>query len=186
MPELGGNGPEVGTGCAAVEGPSETARSVCAKLQKGIHRQGDGIEGGGIRHRLGKPELMCDAIHLPDAVPAIGSAAQIEAGEMGKRQYRFGVAVLMLDRREHHRLRLKARTPDWWRPVMRRVGIAREIATPSDLRTLQGHGRTVLRLVRWSGTPDDNRHSGADIPKRNRRPKCASHACMPPANASRC
>src|SRR5690606_13128141 len=123
------------------------AGSVGAKLQKGIHRQGDGIKRGGVRHGLRQPELMRDAIDLPDAVPAIGSTAQVEAGEMRQRQYWFGVAVHVLDGRQHHSLRLKARTPDWWRPVKRRVGIAREIATPSDPRTLQARGRTVPRTV---------------------------------------
>ena len=72
LPELGRNGPEVGTGRAAIEGPPKTARSVGAQLQKGIHRQGDGIESGCVGHRLGQPELMADATDMPNAMPPIG------------------------------------------------------------------------------------------------------------------
>src|SRR5690606_8294125 len=98
---------------------------------------------------------MRNAVRLPDAVPAIGSAAHIEAVEMRQRQYRFGVVVLVIDWRQHHGLRLKARTPDRRLPIMRRVGSAREIANPSDARTLRGRGQPPLRSMRWSGSPDD-------------------------------
>ena len=168
LPELGRNGTEVRTGRAAVEGPPKTAGSVGTQLQKGIHRQGEGIEGGG-GHRLGQPKLMFDAIHLPDTVPAIGGAAQVEAIEMRQRQGRFGVAFLVTDRGQHYRLRLQVWRPDRRLPVMRRVGIAREIATPSEPRTLQGRGQPPLRSMRWSGSPDDIRRCGASIPKRSQR-----------------
>jgi len=119
-------------------------------------------------------------------VPAIGGAAQVETVKMRQRQYRFGVAILVIDRRQHHRLRLKARTPERRLPVMRRVGIAREIASPSDARMLQARGHSAARSARWFGNPDDNRRSDADTPRQSRRPEFVSCACMPPATASRC
>nr|WP_176408598.1 hypothetical protein [Haematobacter massiliensis] len=129
---------------------------------------------------------MFDAIHLPDAVPAICGAAQVETFKMRQHQYRLGVVVFVNDRRQHHDLRLKARTPDRRLPVMRRVGIAREIATPSDARTLQGRGYPAVRSVRWSGSPDDIRRCGANIPKRSQRLECVLCAHMPPEIANRC
>ena len=83
-------------------------------------------------------------------------------------------------------LRLKARTPDRRLPIMRRVRIAREIANPNDERTLQGRGWQSLRSMRWSGSPDDIRRCGANIPKRNQRQGCALCARMPPEIANRC
>ena len=76
-----------------------------AKLQKGTQRQDDGIEGCCIQGRHRQPELMCNAIDLPDAMPTVGRAAKIELVEVGERNSGFRFTV-MLDRRQHHRLRL--------------------------------------------------------------------------------
>lgn len=42
-----------------------------AKLHVGIHRKGYGIEGGCVGNGLGQPELMPDAIDMPDAMPSV-------------------------------------------------------------------------------------------------------------------
>ena len=74
---------------------------------------------------------MRHAIDLPYTVPAIGRAAQVEAGEMGKPDYGLGRPCEMFDGRQFNGLRTKARLPEDRLPVGRRVGIAGEIATPN-------------------------------------------------------
>ena len=86
LPELGGHVAEVGARCSALEGSPEAPRRVGAKLHEVVQRQFDGVERRRIRHGLGQPELVLDAIRLPDAVPAIGGAAQVEAVEMGENE----------------------------------------------------------------------------------------------------
>lgn len=97
-PELGGHGSEIGARCPSVEGAPEATGGMSAKLHKGIHRQGCGIEGCGIGDCLRKPELMRNAVDLPEAMPAISSAAQIEVGQMRQRHYGLGRAAAMLHR----------------------------------------------------------------------------------------
>ena len=65
------------------------------------------------RERPGvKPELMRDAVSLPDAVPAILSLAEVETVEMRKRDDGFGFAIMVLQRHEPYGLRLEVWTPE--------------------------------------------------------------------------
>lgn len=66
---------EVGARWTAVDCAPEAASGMGAQFQKGIHRQRRGVESGSVGNGLWKPELVRDAIDLPDAVPAIGRLA---------------------------------------------------------------------------------------------------------------
>ena len=74
---------------------------------------------------------MRDAIDLPDSMPAIGRAAQVEAGEMGEPDYRLGRSVVMFDGGQLDGLRANAGLPEEGLPIRGRLGIAGEIATPN-------------------------------------------------------
>ena len=79
---------------------------------------------------------MRDAIHLPDAVPAIGRAAQVQVIEMCERDDGFGRVRLILDRRQNDRLWPKPWRPEQGLAIRRCVGIGWEIATPNAGRRL--------------------------------------------------
>lgn len=70
-PELRRHGAEVCARRSTIEGSPETAGGMGAKLHERIHREGYGIESGCVRHGLGQPELMRDAIDMPDAMPSV-------------------------------------------------------------------------------------------------------------------
>ena len=131
LPELRGHFPKIPARRIAAEGAPEPLGGVRAQVVKAIHRQDRGVECRCIGHGLGKPELMRHATDLPDAVPAIGGAAQIEAGEMSERDNRFRIAVMMLDGQQFHGLRPDTRIPEERLFVGGCVRVAREIATPS-------------------------------------------------------
>jgi hypothetical protein len=71
LAELRRHGAEVRAGRSPIEGPPKSAGGMGAKLHERIHRKGYGIEGRYVGHGLGQPELMRDAIHIPDAMPPI-------------------------------------------------------------------------------------------------------------------
>ena len=96
------------------------------------HKQGS--EGRAAKLTRVFAVATCDADkNLYVLTRTLGGAAQVKAIEMRQRQYWFGIAVLVIDRQQHHRLRVKIRIPDRRLRVMLRVGIAREIASPSDV-----------------------------------------------------
>jgi hypothetical protein len=53
-----------------------------AEIVEGVSRQDRAIKGSRIWNIVRQPELVCDAIDLPDTVPAILRLAQVEAVEM--------------------------------------------------------------------------------------------------------
>ncbi|GGA81690.1 hypothetical protein GCM10011385_39930 [Nitratireductor aestuarii] len=112
------------------------------QLEKGIHWQGDGIKRRRVGDRLGKPELMRDAIHAPESMPAIVRPPQIETIEVGEREARRLCAgrLRRWRRRQHDGLGLKARNPELGLPVGERFRIAGEIATPSVVRMHRAGG----------------------------------------------
>lgn len=71
LAKLRRHGAEVPAGCSAVERSPETASRTGANLHERIHREGYGIEGGCVRLGLGQPELMRNAIDMPDAMPPV-------------------------------------------------------------------------------------------------------------------
>jgi hypothetical protein len=60
----------------------QSPRRMRAQLEQRIERQSQGIDRGGFRRHLGKPELMDDPARAPRAMPAIIGTPQIEAGKM--------------------------------------------------------------------------------------------------------
>lgn len=112
---------------------------------------------------------MRDAIGPPDAMPAIGRAAQAEAIEMGELDgWTTGVGY-MRDGQQHEGVRMHARRPERSLQISRRVWIAWERATPSGAQTIPVVLRPVCRSARASGSRGDIRGCGADTPKRSRR-----------------
>lgn len=140
-----------------------------AKLHEGIHQQGSGIEGGCIGHGLGQPELMRDAIDLPDTMPSVRRVPQIKAGQMRQRHYRFCRAVPMLDGRKENNLRLEAWNPEQGLSVRWGFGVGREIATPNASRRFPVGWQPVSSSVIWSRSRDDSPHCDEDTPRRIRR-----------------
>ncbi|SBW13907.1 hypothetical protein BR10RB9215_C10723 [Brucella sp. 10RB9215] len=69
--KLRGHGAEVCAWRSPIQGSPEATRSMGAKLHVGIHRKGYGIKSGCVGHGLGQPELMRDAIDMPDAMPSV-------------------------------------------------------------------------------------------------------------------
>lgn len=134
LPELGRQGPKIGTGWAASERAPETAGGVSAQFKKGIHRQGGGIEGRGVGNGLGQPELMRNAVDLPDAMPPIRRSAQIKTVEMRQRDDWLRLVVAILHCGEHYRLRLEARIPEQGLPIGWSFRIGWKIATPNAAR----------------------------------------------------
>ena len=111
-----------------------------AKIVEGVPRQDRAVEGCRIGDSVRQPELVCDAIDLPDAVPAILGLAQVEAVEMRERDDGLGLAVMVLQRGEPYCLRLKARAPEQGLPIGWCFRIGRKIAAPSASRRLPGAG----------------------------------------------
>lgn len=121
----------------------------------------------------------------PMSVPATAARRRSRPSRCASVNIGFGVAVPMLDRRKHHRLRMKARDS--------RLVAARHAASGSHgksqtlaMRERFKVGQPLRRSMRWSGSPDDIRRCGANIPKRNQRQGCALCARMPPEIANRC
>ena len=83
-----------------------------AQIVEVVHRQECSIERRRVGNRVRQPELMRDAIDLPDAMPAIGGLAQVETVEMRQRDDRLRLAAAMLHRGKRYGSRLKARTPE--------------------------------------------------------------------------
>lgn len=122
--------------------PRQTATKAAPKLTCGmdakvhelVHGQGCGVEGGGVHHCLGQPELMFDAIDAPDCVPAIRRTTQIDAVEKRQRDRLCRCGTAFVSRRQNDGLRPDVGRPEWCAGVRRCVGIVREIATPSGGR----------------------------------------------------
>lgn len=102
--KLRGHGTEVCAWRSPIQGSPEAARSMGAKLHVGIHRKGYGIEGGCVGHRLGQPELMRDAIDIPDSMPPVRRVSQVETGQMRQRHNGFGRPFAMLHRGQENRV----------------------------------------------------------------------------------
>lgn len=83
-----------------------------AKIVEGVDWQDCAIECRRIGNGVRQPELMRDTIDLPDAMPAIGSLAQVETVKMRQRNYWLGLSVAMLHRGKPDGLRLKAWAPE--------------------------------------------------------------------------
>lgn len=137
-PELRGQCTIFGAGRTAIERAPESASGVNAQFEKGIQWQGCGVEVGGTRNGLCQPELMRNPIDLPDAMPAIYSATQVEAVEMGERNDTLRLVAAMPRGGEHYCLRLKAWIPEQGLPIRRGFRIGWKIATPSAGRRLPG------------------------------------------------
>lgn len=101
----------------APERAHQSTGGVRAQIVIGIRRQDSAVECRCIGHRVRQPELVSDPINLPDAVPTIRCLAQVEAVEMGQRDDRLCLAVVMLERSEAYGLRLKARIPEQRLPI---------------------------------------------------------------------
>ena len=69
--ELRRHDAEIRAGRSSVQGPPKSAGGMGAKLHERIHQKGYGIEGGCVGRGLGEPELMRDAIDVPDTMPSI-------------------------------------------------------------------------------------------------------------------
>lgn len=82
------------------------------EIVKGVGGQDRAKKDRGIGSGVPQPELMRDAIGLPDAVPTILSLAQVETVEMRKRDDGFGLAIMVLQRHEPYGLRLEVWTPE--------------------------------------------------------------------------
>lgn len=138
LPELRGQFPEVTPRPMTLERSHQALSRMGAEIIECVRRQNRAIKGRGIGNGVRQPELMRDAIDLPDAVPSILSLAQIETVEMRKRDDGFGVVVMTLQRRKPYGLRLETRTPEQRLPIRRGFRIGRKIATPSAARRLPG------------------------------------------------
>ena len=112
MPELRGQCAEIAPRPVALNCFNQSTRRMRAEIVEGVRRQDRAIEGRRIGSGLGQPELMRDAVSLPDAVPAILSLAEVETVEMRKRDDGFGFAIMVLQRHEPYGLRLEVWTPE--------------------------------------------------------------------------
>lgn len=83
-----------------------------AQIEEAIRRQPEDVERRSIEHGVGKPELMCHAIDLPQAMPAIIGPSQVEVIEMSERDDGFGRAILVIGGRQADGLWLKAWNPE--------------------------------------------------------------------------
>lgn len=117
LAELFGHGAEVTPRSMPLERAHQSAGGVRTQIVEVISRQDRGIESRRVGDGLRQPELVRDAIGLPDAVPAIGGLAQIEAVEMRQRDDRLGSAVVMLHGREPYGPWLKAWGPEQGLPI---------------------------------------------------------------------
>ena len=185
MPKLVGNIAEIPPGRATFEGPPEAPRRMCAKLHEVVQRQRDGIECRRIWDGFGHPELMLDAIHLPNAVPAIGCAAQDETVEMCEIDGRLSPCGRGFGRDQFDGLRLESGRPEQRIAIRRFVGVVREIATPNAERRLPVRLRSAVLPAQEAGSPAGSRDCDGDIPRRNRRRGWSSYARKPPAPANR-
>lgn len=96
LPELRRHPAEIRTGRAAVERPPQSASGMCAQIEEAIRGQSEDVKSRFVEHCVRKPELMCHAIDLPHAMPAIVGLSQIEIVEMRKRDNGFGLTVLVI------------------------------------------------------------------------------------------
>ena len=138
LPELRGQCAKVTPWPMTLERFHQALRCMRTEIVEGVSGQDRAVKGRCVGNSVRQPELMRDAIDLPDAVPAILSLAQIEAVEMRKRDDGFGLAVMVLQRHKPYGLRLEARTPEQRLPIRRGFRIGRKIATPSAARRLPG------------------------------------------------
>ena len=186
LPQLGGQRAEIATRRMATQRAAEPACGVRTQVVEGVERQERSVESWRIGNGLRQPELMCDAIDLPDAMPAIRGVAQIETIEMRQRDDRLGCGVTLLYRGERDGLWLKAWNPEQGLPIGGCLRIGRKIEAPSDSRRLPAVQGQACPTRLGPETHDDNRRGGEDIPKRNRQRECSWQIYMPPENASRC
>lgn len=136
LPELLGQRAKIRTGRSTFEGPPKSPGSVNAQVVEVVHRQDCSIESRGVGNGVGQPELVRNAVDLPDAVPTVRGLAQVKAVEMRQRDDRLHHAGEMLHGREPYGPRLKARIPEQRLPIGWGFRISRKIAAPSAVRTL--------------------------------------------------
>lgn len=117
LPKLRGQRAKISTWRVALERATKPSGGVRAQVVEIVYRQECSIECRCVGNSLRQPELMRNAIDLPDAMPAIGSLAQVEAVEMRKRDDRLRLAVVMLHGGEPYRPRLKAWAPEQGLPI---------------------------------------------------------------------
>lgn len=131
LPELSWQRAKITARRSTANRAPEPAGGVSTQFEKGIHGQGYGVESSRVRNSVRQPELMCGAIDLPDTMPTVCRAAQVETIEMRKRDGCFRLAVAILHRRKHYSLWLKARIPEQGLPVGRRFRIGGKTGAPS-------------------------------------------------------
>lgn len=102
-----------------------------AKIIEGVCRQDCAIECRRIGNGVRQPELVSNAISVPDTVPAILRLPKIKTIEMGKLDNRLGFSAVMLQRIELYGSRLKAWAPEQGLAIRRGFRIGWKIAAPN-------------------------------------------------------
>ena len=117
LPELSGQCTKIRTRRTALERATKPSGRVRAQVVEVVYRQECSIECRRVGNGLRQPELMRDAINLPDAMPAIGGLAQVEPVEMRQRDNRLHLPVVMLHGGERYGARLKTWAPEQGLPI---------------------------------------------------------------------
>lgn len=65
-----------------LERSHQSSSRMGAEIVEGVRWQDGAVKGSRIRNSVRQPELVCDAIDLPDTMPAILRLAKVETVEM--------------------------------------------------------------------------------------------------------
>lgn len=103
---------EIATRRSASEGAPQAVGRMGAQIMEGIDQREYPIDCRRVGIGLWQPELMRDAIDLPDAMPAVRGIAKIETIETRERHDRLGRAFPVLHGQQRHGSRLERRNPE--------------------------------------------------------------------------
>lgn len=96
LPELRGQRAKIASRPMPLERSHQSSSRVGAEIVEGVRWQDGAVKGSRIGNSVRQPELVCDAIDLPDTVPAILGLAQVEAVEMRECDDGFCLSVAVL------------------------------------------------------------------------------------------
>jgi len=139
------------------------------KLHIRVHRKRYGIERCRIRQGLRQPELVCDAIHIPKAMPTVHCIPEVETGQMGQSHDWFCLPGLRRRRQQADRLWLKDWNPEQGLSVRRDFRVTREIANPIAARMFPAPPQSAPAFALYSGNHDDSPRDGGDTPRQSRQ-----------------